>query len=69
MPSEMPSEVVFFARVMQCLRRNCEVLGVNYSAIDRYQLCAQTCKLVFCPPHPPPSFLPSTLLVCPSARA
>lgn len=30
----VPREVVFFGRVMTCLRKNCELLGDNISAID-----------------------------------
>jgi hypothetical protein len=36
LPTEMPREVIFFARVMQCLRRDCEILGVDISAIKRW---------------------------------
>ena len=35
-PTDMPREVIFFARVMQCLRRCCEVLGTDISALDRW---------------------------------
>lgn len=41
LPTDMPREVIFFARVMQCLRRDCEVLGVDISAIDRWALVAR----------------------------
>lgn len=36
LPTEVPREVIFFARVMQCLRRDCEILGVDISAIERW---------------------------------
>jgi len=32
--SPLLREVIFFARVMQCLRRDCEILGADISAID-----------------------------------
>lgn len=42
MPTDMPREVIFFARVMQCLRRDCEVLEVDISAIDRWAPIARS---------------------------
>jgi len=36
LPTKAPREVIFFARVMQCLRRNCDLLGCDISAIDRW---------------------------------
>lgn len=30
----MPREVIFFGRVVSCLRRDCELLGVDISCID-----------------------------------
>jgi predicted unusual protein kinase regulating ubiquinone biosynthesis (AarF/ABC1/UbiB family) len=35
-PTKAPREVIFFARVMQCLRRGNELLGLDLSAIDRW---------------------------------
>jgi len=36
LPTKAPREVIFFARVMQCLRRNCDLLNVDISAIERW---------------------------------
>lgn len=33
---DVPPEVVFFGRVMTCLRKNCELLGVDISALERW---------------------------------
>jgi predicted unusual protein kinase regulating ubiquinone biosynthesis (AarF/ABC1/UbiB family) len=41
LPTDMPSEVIFFARVMQCFRRDCEVLETDISAIDRWMPIAR----------------------------
>lgn len=42
LPTEMPREVIFFARVMQCLRRDCELMGLDISAIDRWTPIARS---------------------------
>lgn len=54
LPTEMPREVIFFARVMQCLRRDCEILGVDISAIKRWAPVArrELRAMVYDPPLP-----------------